>query len=621
MEDELLPSPTCQPHSPNDVEAERADIDRPQKKRRLNRPITSCATCRRHKTRCETAPGCRVCRRCISLRLECDLPVAPEIDQSLAAAASGTNDPTLQLRMSRIERSLEKLTTLVQTVIDHGIPQVALGGASPMTSLHVARRGRESTPVTRHSNNGQALTGVTRPVLLVRNLQTQFFGPKRDFSDEQLVVGSIVSAGIINPSLAQSLVRILIKHSGLWISAASIQDLPPDMEQRHPLLFSTVCLLAARHVPRVAKETVHDMYMRVRLLTSSVVFKAPHLDYEDLQALTLLSMFTPTIQTAMPIDSWMVSGIALNHATLAFGFTSPEPVPADGTEEQLRRLRILSALCLTNIQFSIGNGRPCMVQPRFVEQCSRIVDFPDACTTDGKLYAEVLLYARTESILSTGTSTQWKQSYPLVVPELVDFQTEWGHLFDLPECISLKFGCWYCHLLLYRAALRGSQPDPALRQSALAMSSSILELFLEQEFSVVLDMPDHFFFMVIYAGLTLCKWAIENPLIAAAQDRLTDLAPNDEHIAYRFGTVLAEIRKKAAAAGARGLEDRADADGTSPAANGLAAAATVDFLPGNDDYTWDTFLGWTTGTDMDLGILEDPVVYGTDGLAPSVNTG
>jgi hypothetical protein len=131
-----------------------------------------------------------------------------------------------------------------------------------------------------------------------------------------------------------------------------VGDLPPDVEQKHPLLFSTVCLLAARYVPRVSKQTVHDMYMCVRRLASSVVFKAPPLDYEDLQALTLLSIFTPTIQSAMPIDSWMVSGIALNHAALAFGFTSPEPVPADGTDEQLRRLRILNALCLTNIQWA-----------------------------------------------------------------------------------------------------------------------------------------------------------------------------------------------------------------------------------------------------------------------------
>lgn len=251
-----------------------------------------------------------------------------------------------------------------------------------------------------------------------------------------------------------------------------------------------------------------------------------------------------------------------------------------------------------------------------MEQCSRIVDFPDAHITDGKLYAEVLLYSQTESILSNGPGVRRRQPQQPELPvfqELVELQSKWGHLFDLPECLSLKFGYWYCHLLLYRASLRGTEPNPALRESALEMSAAILELFLQQEFSVVLAMPDHFFFIVIYAGLTLCKWAIENPLIADAQHCLTDLAPNDEHIAYRFGTVLAEIRKKAAAAGA----ESSDGEGTSEAPGGEGLMSTVDFLPGNDDYTWDTFLGWTTATGMGLDIdMDEPVAYGMDGLPP-----
>jgi hypothetical protein len=97
------------------------------------------------------------------------------------------------------------------------------------------------------------------------------------------------------------------------------------------------------------------MYMLVRRLVSSVVLMAPPLDYETLQALTLLSHFTPTIQTAMPIDSWIVSSLAMNHAALAFGFASPNPVAANGTEEQLRRLRVWNAVCLTQIQFVLTN--------------------------------------------------------------------------------------------------------------------------------------------------------------------------------------------------------------------------------------------------------------------------
>lgn len=108
--------------------------------------------------------------------------------------------------MSRIEESLEKLTSLVQTIVDHRILQVT-PKESPSASLSL-NRARGDVTLDRRQSSSQPLTGVTRPVLLVRNLQAQFFGPKRDFSDEQLAVGSIVAAGIISPSLAQSLVRV-----------------------------------------------------------------------------------------------------------------------------------------------------------------------------------------------------------------------------------------------------------------------------------------------------------------------------------------------------------------------------------------------------------------------------
>lgn len=261
-----------------------------------------------------------------------------------------------------------------------------------------------------------------------------------------------------------------------------------------------------------------------------------------------------------------------------------------------------------------------MVQSRFVQYCSRIVDYPDAQTTDGKLYAEVLLYSVTESILWSSQSGRWQQHELLVFPELINFRTEWGHLFDLEECLTLKFGYWYCQLLLYRASLRGILPEQEreLKGAALGMSQAILECLLDQEFSVVLDLPDHFFFMVIYAGLTLCKWAIGDPLIAAAQHRLLDLAPNDEHIAHRFGCVLAEIRKKAAAAGAEDLEVAVGVG----AGDSSEMAQAVDFLPGNDEYTWDTFLGWSTVGDLgglNIG-LEDTTAYEMSDVAPGFST-
>ncbi|EOO03174.1 putative c6 finger domain protein [Phaeoacremonium minimum UCRPA7] len=364
------------------------------------------------------------------------------------------------------------------------------------------------------------------------------------------------------------------------------------------------------------------MYLRVRRLVASVVFKTPPLDYEALQALAVLSMFTPTIQTAMPIDSWMVSGIAMNHGTLSFGLSGSDFNVSQETQAQLRRLRIWNALCLTNVQFSIGNGRPNMVQPKFIDQCARIIEFEDALLTDGKLYAEVLLFTRTESILSSGASIQLQQSGMFVVPELEDFRVRWGHLFNIPEGLSLKVGYWYCHLLVYRAALKGEPTDAdsaALVSEAIKSSCDILELFLSLEFSIILDMPDHFFFMIIYAALTLCKFAFGHRLIAATQQSLMDLASNDEHIAYRFGIVLVEIRRKAAVAG---IEDPAT-NGTAPTPGINEAVPDVAvLLAGNGDANWDAFLAWNNMPDLSLAQgLEEPMPYETAGYQPNFNPG
>lgn len=92
------------------------------------------------------------------------------------------------------------------------------------------------------------------------------------------------------------------------------------------------------------------MYLMVRRLAASVVLKPPPLDYEELEGLLLLSMFSPTIQTAMPIDSWLMSALAINHATLHLNISGNMLIQPDSSNALLKKLRIWNALCLTHIQ-------------------------------------------------------------------------------------------------------------------------------------------------------------------------------------------------------------------------------------------------------------------------------
>lgn len=251
------------------------------------------------------------------------------------------------------------------------------------------------------------------------------------------------------------------------------------------------------------------------------------------------------------------------------------------------------------------------MQARFVDQCALILDIPNADVSDGRLFAEVLLYTKTEALLTNPSKVPYQDFNGLAVAEISVVKAKWSHIFDLQDGLLLKIGYWYCHLLLYRATLSSTDiRSDIFEAAALRTSSDILNLFQELEFSIILDMPDHFFFMVIYAALTLCKFAIGHPLISSTESCLRDLAPNDEHIAYRFGTILSEIRRKAAAAGA---EHVYAVDDHGRSLEKEAPHPITDFYPVGDDWRWDTFLSWSNlvyeETDIDpTAQLENVIV-------------
>jgi len=94
---------------------------------------------------------------------------------------------------------------------------------------------------------------------------------------------------------------------------------------------------------------VQAMHSQVRRLSSGILLNAPPLDYEKLQALLLLGMWSAAGQVSISIDSWLLSGIALNHAILSFDFLEEEGSP-DFSTEALRERRVWNGLCLTRLQ-------------------------------------------------------------------------------------------------------------------------------------------------------------------------------------------------------------------------------------------------------------------------------
>lgn len=235
-----------------------------------------------------------------------------------------------------------------------------------------------------------------------------------------------------------------MEHFGPWISINSTADLPPNLRQNEPFLFSTACLLASRYVPGIPLPVIHAMYLQVRRLSASVLWSAPPLKYESLQALTLLCLWTATVQTEVPMDSWLLSGISINHAIISFEFLDRIPAEPVVTDDMLKKLRLWNALCLTQLQyvsssssliqiahisssFAIGNARPFNLQQKYLDHCPRILEHPGATFDDGRIVAEIQLYSIT---LSLQNNNQRMQRGDIEYEEITRWKEEWAHLFS-----------------------------------------------------------------------------------------------------------------------------------------------------------------------------------------------
>lgn len=130
--------------------------------------------------------------------IECDMP-GVEHDPSQAETSFPIN---IEERLSGIEKSIEALSSLLldhSAAWQHGETRERPKPAAAPSPTWFTDSGLPR-PVQQD--------GVMRPVLLLRNLQVRLFGPKRDFGDEVLAIGNVVTTGIIGHSIARYLLKV-----------------------------------------------------------------------------------------------------------------------------------------------------------------------------------------------------------------------------------------------------------------------------------------------------------------------------------------------------------------------------------------------------------------------------
>ncbi|KAJ5984949.1 hypothetical protein N7499_008793 [Penicillium canescens] len=502
------------------------------------RASRACTSCRKQKTRCYEPgiPG-RACLRCDRLRQQCSLVQIDVSDEEPVAPASGTD-----VRLERLERS-------VAALLDR------LGEGPPRTPGH--ETSRPSTAQTAESEVPYKETeSSAAPIMVIRDLATDT-GPKPS-SDIRSMSADLDD--LIAPDLALTLITIFLEYYGRWVL------FDPDCEpaellrrvKKSPLLFCACSLIAVRHTSEdLAVSLAPKLYEHARSLASTTLLIAPQ-PIEFFQAALILSMWSTTVgQVPLSIDSWLLSGFALQHSQSSPLFTvvTTQSHPPNRLDEAtMDRCYLWNHLCLAHMHYCVGTSRRSMLQPWQIERCRAVIDSDHAINFEVRMVAEIYLYWTVYEHLIHESVDLLKS-----VAALQTWKRKWEFVLDQPRSQFLSMGFHFSHLLLYEHALKSksARARESVVSEMIRHSTAIVQLAMDTVDERTRHLTDHIYHMITFAAIVICR------LSTAYQEQVASTHNIDEldslvhdlvqwlyciglpcHAAHTLGNIIAKVHQK-----------------------------------------------------------------------------
>ncbi|KAL6712009.1 hypothetical protein ACN47E_003052 [Coniothyrium glycines] len=525
------------------------------------RASRACAACRKQKTRCyETANG-RACLRCDRLGQSCSLdehqsPELQRVTPHVLEPRQNIHGDTID--NSRLDRLESAVRTLLQRVED------LEGGAT--CTVH-----RQSDVVRRQANAAQ--TGVhqdvesqdevektSAPLFVLRDVtsETGLRPADRTASNTPTrnLANDIIIKRLINPQEAFELLTIFQEHYGRWLSfdAATPTAILLEDVRNSPLLLTACCLIAARHVSQESASRLAPLLFReAQSLLSTAMLTVPQ-PIEFFQASVILSMWSTTIgRVPLSIDSWLLSGFALQHCIASGLFQLERRKDSAISKSTLDQWCVWNHLCLVHLHYCVGTRRKAVIDRHDIEKCRVLLGSDHATNFETRMVAEVFLYW----IIYQGCNGPI--DLPNTQASLQSWKTEWQFLFDQSRSQFVQMGYYFAQLLTYDQSLKVR--SAAVRESLLGemvrLSTSIINVAMATADERTKHLTDHIYHMISFAAVTLLR------LLDNYEDQLSsthDLAGLDRliltlvswlhavgppcHVAHTMGDVVAAYHKK-----------------------------------------------------------------------------
>jgi hypothetical protein len=144
------------------------------------------------------------------------------------------------------------------------------------------------------------------------------------------------------------------EHYGRWLAfdPSTSPSVLLQTIRRSPLLLCACCLIAVRHFSVEAAAVLAPRLFETAksLLASALLIGSQPIEF--FQSVIVLGMWSTTVgQNPLAIDSWLISGFALQHC---FSTKIFQPIVSGSSFSQSRqfldKLRIFNHLCLVHLQ-------------------------------------------------------------------------------------------------------------------------------------------------------------------------------------------------------------------------------------------------------------------------------
>ncbi|KAH7399561.1 hypothetical protein BKA66DRAFT_167642 [Pyrenochaeta sp. MPI-SDFR-AT-0127] len=523
------------------------------------RASRACTACRKQKTRCYESANGRTCLRCERIGHKCsfdgpDSASAEIRDESWQVGASSILRSSQDARLERIEKTIN---ALLQKVND-----LEAEASQPDRSRIQAYREPtiEEQLVSQHRQDIDSIDQDSAPLFVLRDVTTESGfqatdrtatnTPSRGFSHD------IIFKRLISPQEAFSLLSMFQEHYGRWVSfdthiptAILLEDV-----RKSPLLLAACCLIAVRHASQdLALRLAPVLFKEAKSLLSSAMLSTPQ-PIEFFQASLILSMWSTTIGgVPLSIDSWLLSGFAIQHSVTTGLFGSAKDQTTNLNVSQRDRLCVWNHLCLVHLHYCVGTRRKAVLEKKDIEKCRAILGSDHATNFESRMVAEVFLYWIIYESCNSSSGPQKTQS------ALQAWKLEWQPLFDQPRSQFVQMGFYFAQLLVYDQSLktRSAAARESLLNEMIRLSTSIIKVAMETADDRTRHLTDHIYHMISFAAVTLSR------LLHNYEEQLSpshDLHELDGlilslvswlhaiglpcHVAHTMGNVVAAFHKK-----------------------------------------------------------------------------